>query len=66
MSKRHETSRRRTYGRRQHQIHERAERPVRFLGWVEVGLTEGIPEQIATDRYGGSEAGNWILTPRIG
>ncbi len=43
MSKRHEASRRRTYARRQHEIHERTERPVRFLGWVEVVLT-GEPE----------------------
>ena len=28
MSKRHQASRRRTYGRRQHEIHERSERPV--------------------------------------
>ncbi len=65
MSKRHEASRRRTYGRRQHQIHERAERPVRFLGWVEVDLTAGIPEQIATDQYGGPDAGKWVLTPGV-
>jgi hypothetical protein len=35
MSKHHQASRRRTYGRRQHEIHERAERSVGPLGWIE-------------------------------
>lgn len=33
MSK-HQTSRRRTYGRRQHELHERTDRAVGFLGWL--------------------------------
>jgi hypothetical protein len=36
MSKQHQASRRRTYGRRQHELHQRFERPVGFLGWLEV------------------------------
>ena len=35
MSKRHQASRRRTYGRRQHEIHERPDRPAGTAGWVE-------------------------------
>ena len=35
MSKQHQASRRRTYGRRQHELHERTERPAGFLGWLE-------------------------------
>lgn len=35
MSKQHQASRRRTYGRRQHELHERAEHPVGLLGWFE-------------------------------
>ena len=39
MSKRHQSSRRRTYGRRQHEVHERQERRVeRFrpeMNWAE-------------------------------
>ncbi len=35
MSKRHQASRRRTYGRRQHEIHERPDRPAGTGGWVE-------------------------------
>jgi hypothetical protein len=34
LSKPHETSRRRVYGRRQHEILERTERPIGFLGVV--------------------------------
>ena len=40
MSKQHQASRRRTYGRRQHELHQRFERPVGFLGWLEV--REGV------------------------
>ncbi|MEO8462625.1 MAG: hypothetical protein ABI555_05400 [Chloroflexota bacterium] len=41
MSKRHQTSRRRTYGRRQHEVHERQERRIDRgrpeLSWPEAG-----------------------------
>ena len=47
MSKQHQASRRRTYGRRQHELHQRFERPVGFLGWVEV--REGVDTE---DRSG--------------
>lgn len=63
MSRNHQTSRRRTYGRRQHEIHERTERPVRFLGWVEVnlaGVADGQPEQ-----YSRPLAADWILSPGV-
>ena len=35
MSKHHQASRRRTYGRRQHEIHERPARPDGTAGWLE-------------------------------
>ena len=31
MSKQHDSSRRRSYGRRQHEVHERLERPVAYV-----------------------------------
>jgi hypothetical protein len=65
MSKQHQTSRRRTYGRRQHELHQRTERPVRFLGWVEVDLTGQSEHEIVPDQYGLSHGGDWILTPGI-
>jgi len=33
MSKRHQISRRRHYGRRQHELHERMDRPVAVMPW---------------------------------
>ncbi|MFI5258734.1 MAG: hypothetical protein ACHQ01_03880 [Candidatus Limnocylindrales bacterium] len=65
MSKQHQTSRRRTYGPRQHEMHERTERPVRFLGWVEVNLTGETESQIVPDQYDRPHGGDWILTPGI-
>ena len=35
MSKPHQASRRRTYGRRQHELQERMERPVGVLAWID-------------------------------
>jgi hypothetical protein len=41
MSRRHQASRRRAYGRREHELHERMERHVGVLDWVdEVELPE--------------------------
>jgi hypothetical protein len=62
MSQRHQASRRRTYGRREHEIHERTERPVGALDWIEKAELPW-PE----DRWTGSLirpwAGDW-LSPR--
>jgi hypothetical protein len=65
MSKRHETNRRRTYGRRQHELNQRPERPVRFLGWVEVDLTGRTAEPGAATTRVRSSAGDWILARGI-
>ncbi len=65
MSKRHDANRRRVYGRRQHEMHERTERPDRFLGWVEVDLTQGTAESIAPDRQGSATGAGWALTRGI-
>jgi hypothetical protein len=62
MSKRHEANRRRAYGRRQHEMHQRTERPDRFLGWVEVNLTDRAADRITPDRQIHSNAGDWILS----
>jgi hypothetical protein len=35
MSKKHQASRRRTYGRRQHEVHERGEQFVGVLDWID-------------------------------
>lgn len=64
MSKRHEASRRRTYARRQHEIYERTERPVRFLGWVEVAPAGETENQIVPDQARANH-GDWVLAPGI-
>ncbi len=35
MSKRHQASRRRSYGRRQHEVHERTDRGVGPMSWID-------------------------------
>jgi hypothetical protein len=62
MSKRHDANRRRAYGRRQHEMHQRTERPDRFLGWVEVNLSDRTSDRIAPDRQIRSTVGDWILS----
>ena len=63
MSKRHQASRRRTYGRRQHEIHERTERSVGLLGWIDQSETPGSADTwIAAPQHRGAAA-DW-LSPR--
>jgi hypothetical protein len=61
MSKHHQASRRRIYGRRQHEINERSERPDRFLGWVEVDLGAQAVEPALPDRHGAAVAADWLV-----
>ena len=61
MSKRHQASRRRIYGRRQHEIHERPQRPDRFLGWVEVDLGGRAGEPVPQDRRGSAVDPDWLV-----
>jgi predicted TIM-barrel fold metal-dependent hydrolase len=61
MSKHHQASRRRIYGRRQHEIHERSERPDRFLGWVEVDLGRAAGESAPQDLRRSAAAGEWLV-----
>ena len=50
MSKRHTASRRRTYGRRQHELHERIDRMADVVVWAEeadlLGLNGGYQDQL--------------------
>jgi hypothetical protein len=61
MSKRHQASRRRIYGRRQHEIYERSERPDRFLGWVEVDLGGQTGGPAPQDRRAADMASDWLV-----
>jgi len=58
MSKRHQASRRRTYGRRQHELHERSDRFDGSNGWLETsdlqevsGTWAAQPSGNATERW---------------
>jgi hypothetical protein len=67
MSKRHQASRRRTYGRRQHELHERTERSVGVLDWT--GELETLPEP--GDRWTAQPlvriaAGGWLNARGMG
>jgi hypothetical protein len=66
MSKRHQASRRRSYGRRQHELHERPERPADALGWyADSGSLEADQRWIA-EPAADTGAGNWLQLQRIG
>jgi hypothetical protein len=51
VSKQHQASRRRTYGRRQHELSQRTERPVRFLGWLEVAAVGDVADRAGLDGF---------------
>jgi len=51
VSKQHQASRRRTYGRREHELSQRTERPVRFLGWLEVGAAGDVADRAGLDGF---------------
>ena len=65
MSKRHQASRRRTYGRRQHEMHERTERHVGIPDWI-----DGADLLAPGDRWGAESmaragAGDWLSSRGI-
>ncbi len=64
MSKRHQSSRRRSYGRRQHELRERASHLVGVMGWRdEQRPTEYEPQWDGTRRAGMSGLG-WLTLER--
>jgi hypothetical protein len=59
MSKRHQSSRRRTYGRRQHELHERTGQPIGVVNWVgETGAAESEQRWSFGSAIDGSDR-NW-------
>ena len=61
MSKQHQASRRRIYGRRQHELHQRTERPVRFLGWLEVRGVGEVADRHGSDRFERADASDRLV-----
>ena len=65
MSKQHQASRRRTYGRRLHELHERTERPVGLFGWIEMDSTDESAARVGLDRAEYADAGPRIASRGI-
>ena len=67
MSKRHQASRRRTYGRRQHELHERIDRDLGVLDWTdELGLLPEQGNRWTTEPLARVPAGHWLDARGIG
>ncbi len=60
MSKRHQSSRRRSYGRRQHELHERADRSVGSLSWMEEPDADGTSSGWTSLGYDREPAPGWL------
>ena len=67
MSKRHQASRRRTYGRRQHELNERTERSVGVLDWADdLQLLPDTGDRWAAEPLARVAAGDWMNARGIG
>jgi hypothetical protein len=60
MSKRHQSSRRRTYGRRQHELHERPDRTVGILGLGDEHEMPGSVDGWEVRVLARTAAGDWL------
>jgi hypothetical protein len=59
MSKRHQSSRRRTYGRRQHELHERHDRRPRETWFGDEATQSGSPAGFVPSQRSGFGLGDW-------
>jgi hypothetical protein len=60
MGKRHQASRRRTYGRRQHEMHERTERYAGSPGWLDAPDTAVVGGLWEAEPSGRAEPARWL------
>ena len=60
MSKRHQASRRRNYGRRQHELNERADRPVGVMNWLGESDLPDTEQRWSTEPAVRGTAGSWL------
>jgi hypothetical protein len=60
MSKRHQASRRRMYGRRQHELHERTDRHVGVLSWIEESDLPKSGNRILAEPLATAAIGGWV------
>jgi hypothetical protein len=66
MSKRHQANRRRTYVRRQHELHERPERSVGVLSWIDEPVNDASGDCWAAERSTRATGDRWAVPVRIG
>jgi hypothetical protein len=60
MSKRHQASRRRSYGRRQHELHERTDRPVGVMSWLDESDFSDGEQRFNPDPIARVAVGSWV------
>jgi hypothetical protein len=60
MSKRHQASRRRSYGRRQHELHERTDRPVGVMSWLDESDFSDGEQRFNPDPIARVAVGGWV------
>ncbi|MGD0017863.1 MAG: hypothetical protein ABSD62_01290 [Candidatus Limnocylindrales bacterium] len=65
MSKRHQASRRRTYGRRQHELHERTDRLVGVMDWLGESTLPDTKQRWITEPAVRWAAGDGLQLQRI-
>jgi hypothetical protein len=65
MGKRHQASRRRTYGRRQHEMHERTERYAGSPGWLDEPETSVIGSSWEAESSGRVAPAPWLQARSI-
>jgi hypothetical protein len=59
MTERHQASRRRSYGRRQHELHERTDRPVDVMSWLDESDLPNSEQRLNPDPVARVTAGSW-------
>ena len=60
MSKRHQASRRRSYGRRQHELHERSERMPEAVLWIGSEESDENVDRWSRSSFGRAAADDWL------
>jgi hypothetical protein len=65
MSKRHQASRRRVYGRRQHELHERTDRLVGVMDWLGESELPATEQRWHPQPSARGVGGNWLALQGI-
>jgi hypothetical protein len=60
MTGRHQANRRRSYGRRQHELHERTDRPVAVMSWLDESDLPDSEQRLSPDSVAHVAAGSWV------